>query len=290
MQVLLPLLILFGPACPPKTYVVDGEELTYESASERLYTSAKTAVEQDRHDVAVQKLRDYAARFPSGEHIEEVRWLLVESHQALGNEEDERRALEVFLESHPRSSRAPEARLRLGMSYYRSGSLEEARGLLGLAFDEASGETRLEIARVLAEMALQAEDWPRAVEWIGEIRRLARDEEARAAADAELLELIDRKVPQAGLAMLRQDLPSGSPALPMVVMKIARIHFHQREYGPAREALETYLSRWPQGVFAEDAREIHERLLKLSEVEPRVVGLLLPLSGPRPSEKRSCGA
>jgi branched-chain amino acid transport system substrate-binding protein len=276
---LLLLTLLLATGCPTRMVVIDGEQVPYAVAASRTFERARAAHDEGRHEEAVERLRDYLAQFRGADDAAEARWLLARSYAALERDADHRRALGDLLEHHPLSEWAPEARLELGLLLLKQGAYNDALQTLRPAYDATRGEEKLAVARALFDAAQGLEDWTGAVQWIGEIRRLARDPDAQAEADRALFDLIDRKVPAQGLAELRQRLSGDSPALPLVVMKIARLHYHQREYGHARTALDQYLSRWPQGAHADDARALIARIERLSEVQSEVVGLILPLSG-----------
>ncbi len=279
MNLLLIFVLLFGPACPPRTVVIDGERVPFDTAAARTFDDARSLHEEDRHEDAIELLRDYLVRFGRAKQVPEARWLLAKSYVAIGRDADAQRALRTLVEQHPRSSWARSARIELGKRHMEAEEYHEALVVLEPLYRSAEGDKRHEVAQLLATASVGAESWDDAVHWIGEARRLATDSVARELADTTLLDLVDRQLPPAGLARLRESLPSDSPALPLVMMKIAKLHYHQREFGRAMEAADQYLARWPEGDFADDARGIRDRIGRLSEVSSRAVGVILPLSG-----------
>ncbi|MGB8930388.1 MAG: ABC transporter substrate-binding protein, partial [Anaeromyxobacteraceae bacterium] len=94
------------------------------------------------------------------------------------------------------------------------------------------------------------------------------------AADA-----VDGRLAFIDVARLREELPADSPILPAVVMKLARIQLHLRDFANAEaSAREVYL-HWPDSPWAPDAKALVDRVGRLTFARPDVIGVAVPLSG-----------
>jgi ABC-type branched-subunit amino acid transport system substrate-binding protein len=61
--------------------------------------------------------------------------------------------------------------------------------------------------------------------------------------------------------------------------KLARIYYHLRDWTRLEETLNRFLAEAPSHPFANQARELLARATRRVEVQPKAVGLLLPMSG-----------
>ncbi len=272
------LLAVLAGGCPPPSLIIDGKSRSYEAAAAPVFDDARDAHEQERHDEAVERLEYYLTKFPAAEDADEALWLLAQSRFALGHDSDARQALRTLLERHPLSTRRAAASLELGAHLRESVEYVEAAAVLAPAYDEAVGRIRIAIALELLDVYLALEHWTNATSLASEIIDEVDDGEIEADMATLLEDLISEKVSQGGLAELREGLPERSAAMPLVVRQIALIHYEEGDYELSSETLSSYLSRWPRGDFAEEARELLERIEQLGKVRPRVVGVVLPLS------------
>ncbi|MFN7133255.1 MAG: ABC transporter substrate-binding protein, partial [Myxococcales bacterium] len=105
------------------------------------------------------------------------------------------------------------------------------------------------------------------------------NEAQQNAARQKVIGLLDGKVSFTDVAKLAQQMKTSDPLWPAVQYKLARIYAHLRDEARAKEALEVLLAQAPQSPFAAEARTMAERLARGEQVKPRVVGVVLPLSG-----------
>ena len=95
---------------------------------------------------------------------------------------------------------------------------------------------------------------------------------------ARAAELVDQ-LSFAEVAHLRETLPQDAAVQEALTMKAARIFLHLRDFQRAQDAAREVFLRWPDGPYAQDARGIVDRIAKLTQVKPNVVGVAVPLSG-----------
>ncbi|MDF1564557.1 MAG: penicillin-binding protein activator [Deltaproteobacteria bacterium] len=275
---LLPLLFLL-PACPKRVVVVDGVEVPYEEAAGRAYASAMQKVEQKGGAEGIEALRDYIEHYPEADETDAAYFHLARLYREGGDDAAARGALSTLLERHPFSDFTATAQLMLGEMHLEAEQYNDAMQILKPAYKKLDGAGQQRAARALSEAAVGVQDWQGAVAWLAELKKHARDDAEKERIDAMLLDLVDGKLPAVGLAQLRADLDEDSPVMPMVVMKLALVQVHLRDYRRAYELLGIYLREHPEGPHAERARALSSRIEKLAQVSPLTVGLVLPLSG-----------
>ena len=229
------------------------------------------------------------------------------------------KAIEAYLivaKTHPETTAAQEALYRAGVLAYESGDYSTARKSFNQLlyenplFDKAQdaklklGLSALEVhayrdayqtlstvaPRLPAEDAKQAlEGAQRAAEGAqlyGDSLRIAlkllddakTPQDQQAALD-RLTALVEGKAGFTEIAAAAQTVPSSSPAWPILVFKLAKIYYHLRDWPHLEETLQSFLRQAPQHPFAQQAQELLARAHRRSEARPKVVGVILQLSG-----------
>ncbi|MEE8410729.1 MAG: penicillin-binding protein activator, partial [Myxococcota bacterium] len=67
--------------------------------------------------------------------------------------------------------------------------------------------------------------------------------------------------------------------LPALTFKLAKIYYHTRDYGRSEDMARLVTGRWASSDFGSQARDLLVRLNNRKKVEPRRIGVILPLSG-----------
>lgn len=187
-------------------------------------------------------------------------------------------ALGELLSRFPLLPNATAAKYELGVAQLEAGRARDAYQTLSTLYDKLPAERQPEAAATLAAAAEAGRLWPQAVRWQGEVASQATGAK-REAALARAAEILDGQLSFLEVARLREDLPRDSPALPAVVMKLARIYLHLRDFDQAQARVAELLARWPDSSWAAQARSLGERLARRAQVNPGVIGLAVPLSG-----------
>lgn len=273
----LAVVVLAG--CPKHVILIDGVEVPYEQAAEQSYERAKARYDDKEYDAAVPQLRTFIETFVESDLIDPAMYYLAKSYQALDREDDAQNLFVTLLQRHPFSKHGPSARLEIGLHSLRENRYNDAIQILRPAYDDLARFERMKAAQALSDASIGLELWMDAVRWLGEARDLVRDPRSEAEIDRQLVALVDGRVPAVGLAQLREELDEDSALFPIVTFKLAKIHYHLRDYPRAMESVQRYLSKWPEGRFASDAKAMASRLTDLSRVNPKVVGVILPMSG-----------
>lgn len=198
-----------------------------------------------------------------------------------GRPADAQARLEAFLLASPASAAADEARYYLALSQLAQGDAQSASPTLekvvdALPTDDGRRQAALQLAEQLARSGAAAE----ALRYYARAHELSDDAESRAHIEAQLLSLVDRGVAFADVRrLLETEAKGGTFFDELLRMKLARIHLHLRDYRAASEAASAYLQQYTAGRFVTEARTLVERLRVRVTVNPRAVGVILPLSG-----------
>jgi ABC-type branched-subunit amino acid transport system substrate-binding protein len=273
-------LSLFLAACP-KRVMVNGHEMSEDAAA----AEATREVERARADSAKQTPAESAERFEaiagrfgylpaSADALYEagLRW------RAAGQPARAQAALSKLLTHMPLSPRAAQAKYQLAIAEADAGRPKEALAGLTSLYDKLPMPDRPQAAREAARAAEAAHLWPQAARWRSEAARVTQGED-RARELAKGIDLVDGQLTFAEVASLKETLPPDSPLLPATTMKLARIQLHLHDEGAAERSAREVAERWPGSPHAQDARALMDRFARLAQVNPRTIGVAVPLSG-----------
>jgi ABC-type branched-subunit amino acid transport system substrate-binding protein len=190
------------------------------------------------------------------------------------------RAAAVFgqlLSRFPLSPRALDAKMQLGLSQVEEGRPRDGLQTLGSLVDKLPAAERLPAARAAARAAERSRQWPAAVRFRSEAARLAsgpeREEELAAAADdIDQLAILD-------VAKLREELPSDAPVLAPLLLKLAKVRWHLRDADGAQAEARELSRLFPGTPWAAEGQALLDRAARGARVQPKLVGVAVPLSG-----------
>ena len=268
-------------ACPRRVVTVNGQEMTAEEGD----AQAAAELEKTRGEAralppadGAQRFEALAARFAplptSAEALYEagLRW------RAASRPDRAQADFGRLLTLWPLSDRAPDAKYQLALCEEEAGRPKDALASLGTLYDKLPPEERPQAARVAAKSAEEAKSWREAARWRAEAARLAEGPE-RDRQLALAIEHLDARLTFQEVAQLKEDLPPDSPLLPAATLKLARVALHLHDEASAERSAREVVERWPDSPFAQDARALADRLARRARVNPRVIGVAVPLSG-----------
>jgi ABC-type branched-subunit amino acid transport system substrate-binding protein len=208
-----------------------------------------------------------------------ARLLLAEKTPAATTEAQ--RLLERYLLTDPGDALADDARQLLDVSLAGGGAgLGRAFGTIDKLPESERGAALLKLGRELVS-AGQAKDGVIAL--LLALPRLQGAE--RKAAEDDVVFALDVPVSRGGvpfdeIATLRSAHgASDAFADEVLLWKLARIRAHLRDDQAASRLAAELLQKHPKGRFAAAAKVTVERLQRRVEVDPQVLGIILPLSG-----------
>jgi ABC-type branched-subunit amino acid transport system substrate-binding protein len=190
-----------------------------------------------------------------------------------------RRSFNELLFENPLHPQAKDAKHKLALSAMEVGAWRDAYQTLSSLAERAEGAEKQQLLEE-AERAAQGAGMygpalTIAVQQAGE----AQTPEARAAAVAEVEKLVEGRAGFMDIARVADGLSPQNPAWPVLTFKLARIYYHLRDWTRLEETLKRFLQEAPNHAFAPQAQQLLARATRRVDVRPRVVGVLLPMSG-----------
>jgi ABC-type branched-subunit amino acid transport system substrate-binding protein len=284
MHRLLRFAIVFGlvlAGCPPKRITVNGQEMTVGEADaqcarevERLKAAAPG---QKPADIA-ERLEALATRFGDVPSSADALLEAGQLWRAAGKPDRAQAAFSKLLVGWPLSPRAPDAKYQLALAQSEAGKPKDALAGLTSLYAQLPDEQKPAAALAAAHAAEAARAWPEAARWWAEVARMAqgadRDRDLQNAVD-----VVDARLTFMEIAKLKEELPSDSALLPAVTMKLARVQLHLQDDAAAEATARELVQRWPESPWAHEAQALADRLSKRTLVNPRTIGVAIPLSG-----------
>jgi ABC-type branched-subunit amino acid transport system substrate-binding protein len=277
---LLPLVLVLS-ACPVRTTLVEGKPVPIATAEEQArdeLAALRPEVERQPDPAAAARLEGFAARYPgvpsaaAALHEAARRW------RAAGQADRAAGALQRLVAEYPLYADADGAKFDLALLDVAAGRAADGLATLASLWPTLPAAKRGGAALSAADAAASLRDWQAEVRWLVEAVSAAQGD-ARAKALARAAEAVDGRLAFIEVARLRETLPSDSPLLPAVIMKLARIQLHLRDFASAEaSAREVYL-RFSDSPWAADAKALVERVGRLTFSRPDVIGVAVPLTG-----------
>jgi branched-chain amino acid transport system substrate-binding protein len=190
-----------------------------------------------------------------------------------------RKAFNQLLFENPLFDKAQDAKLKLGLSALEVHAYRDAYQTLSSVaprLPPAEAKQALEGAQRAAEGAqLYGDSLKIALKLLEDAKT---PQEQQAALD-RVTSLVEGKAGFNEIAEAAQTVGSSSPAWPILTFKLARIYYHLRDWPHLEETLQSFLRQAPQHPFAPQAQELLSRAHRRSDARPKVVGVVLQLSG-----------
>jgi ABC-type branched-subunit amino acid transport system substrate-binding protein len=267
--------------CPKSTTVVGGQVVPIARAEDSArgeLAALRADVERRPDEVAAARLEAFANRHPDVPAGAEALHEAARRWRAAGAAERAAAALQRIVAEYPLYPGAEDARFDLALANVAAGRAADGLATLASLWPRLRAEQRATAALSAADAAASLRDWGAEIKWLLEAAAVSEGG-ARAAAVARAAEAVDGRLAFIDVARLREELPSDSPVLPAVSMKLARIQLHLRDFASAEaSAREVYL-RWPESPWAADAKALVDRVGRLTFSRPDVIGVAVPLSG-----------
>ena len=267
-------------ACAAPTVMVDGREVSVSEAARLTLAEAEEAEEKGDLLAAENRYREVVEIYEGTDAVPVALDGLAEIKLERNGCDAARLYDERILREYSNTpeAKAAEARRR---SCEGEGVAQVPDGAptLADAYRAASNDAeRLRIAHEAAAAADDGGDPATAALWLMKVLKLSPDDGSRA----ELRRTIEERVMAAGPRGLRLIQERSSPKefpRELVDHRLAKVQLHIGDADRARAGLEAYLDTYPEGRFAAEATELLDGLRARARVEPRRLGVLLPMSG-----------
>ncbi len=285
-----PLLLACALACTTtsrqaksdRVVVIDGREVPVEALAKERYQDALALREEGNLTAARAELEGIRKELADASSADLATVALAQIHLDEKQPQKAQRLLESLLLEDPTSPAADQARYLLALAQLAQGDSAAAAPTLRNLVDKmpTPGEKR-EAALQLAEQLHQQGQGGEAARYLSRAMDLTEAPGEKQELEERLVALVDSRVSFRDVRRLKEtEAKPGTPLDEVLTMKLARVHLHLRDYVSASEAASAYLQRYPRGRFAKDARALVDQLAARVEVEPRTIGVVVPLSGP----------
>ncbi len=261
--------------------MVDGQSLPAEQVAETLYQQAIDKRKADDLSGAEQDLKRLIDDYGDTSWVDFAMVALAQIHLDQDQPEQAQKLLEQLLLERPASDAADQARYLLALSQLEQGDAASAAPTLKSIVENIPdpAEKREAALKLSRELAAQGQGGE-AARYLSQAHRLTDNPDEKAAREAELVALIDQRVNFTDLRRLQEtEAQPGTILDEVLAYKLARVHLHLGDAASADERLKYYLSKYPTGRFADDAKALQKRLENRVALDAKSIGVLLPLTG-----------
>jgi len=264
-----------------RTVLVDGVAVPVEDLARAQLEAARERRNAADVSGAQTELEALLENYPDASSADEARVMLAQIYLDASQPAKARALLETLLVERPMSRVADDARYLLALTQLAEGDAESAAPVLKSMVDRMSSPDDKRAAAKTLATQLRANGQPgEAARYLHQALVLTEDETERAALEEELFVIVDREMSFVDVRRLAEtEAKPGTFLDELLSMKLARIHMHLRDPVQANQWVERVLERYPAGRFGASAKALHAELAARVVVEPRTIGVLLPLSG-----------
>ncbi len=190
-----------------------------------------------------------------------------------------RKSLNELIFENPLHPQATDARLKAGLAALELKAFREAYVTLSSLVDRLEGEDKRRCVEAMEKAAAGSQQFSEALKLGLKNVEAATDAPSRLAALGKLETVVDSQATFLSIAEAWHDVPVSHPAWPLLTFKMARVYYHLRDWKNLDGTLKTLLKEAPASPYSAEAKALLERTARRGEVKPRVVGVVLPLSG-----------
>jgi len=269
-------LVLLLLACGPgRTVVMNGRQVPYEEAAQSDFQLAKAALDDGKYDLAAQRFSAFVQRYKDSQLVDEALFRRAQALTKAGRLQESPAALQDFLEKHPTSPFKNSAALELAAVQSKLGQAGPPPAQLDTS--QLSEKEKNQAAAALAESYARSGQPGEAMRWAARALESApaQEHDARLKDFERALDA----APGRDVARLVSDLDRKSPAWPAAALKLARIQLHLGDRSHARDLASDILSADGQGPYADSARGVLKAAQEPGPLNPRLLGIVLPLTG-----------
>jgi len=264
------------PPFPDKPRVEAKKDATADAA---LAQAIETAARAPDKKQAAEALLPVCNAHPGTTACQEARYRAGVLYFELEDYANARKSFNELLFENPLHPKADDAKLKLARSALEVGAYREAYQLFSSLATQAEGARKQELLEYASRAAQGAGSYGAALDLAVKQAGDAKTPEEQAAAVARVEQLVEGRAAFVDVARVAQELSPRHPAWPVLTFKLARIYYHLRDWTRLEETLNRFLREAPDHAFAEQARQLLARATRRVEVQPRTVGVLLPMTG-----------
>ncbi|MDY7225819.1 penicillin-binding protein activator [Hyalangium rubrum] len=190
-----------------------------------------------------------------------------------------RKSFNELLFENPLYPQADDAKRKLALSALEVGAYRDAYQTLSSLAERAEGAEREKLLEDASRAAQGAGMYGPALTLAVQLAGDAKTPQEQAEAVARVEQLVEGRAAFVDVARVAEGMSPRHPAWPVLTFKLARIYYHLRDWTRLEETLNRFLQEAPNHPFAGQAKELLSRATRRVEVQPKTVGVLLPMSG-----------
>jgi branched-chain amino acid transport system substrate-binding protein len=276
--------LAFASACPPRAgNTTDGDrrrvEAKPDAAADQALADAVKSSEGKPRKQAIEALLSVRKAFPETTAGQDALYRVGILSFEEGDYVSSRKALNELLFENPLHPNANDARLKSGLAALELKAYRDAFQTLSSLVDKLEGADKVKAQEALAKAAAATQAYGDALKLAIKAVDAAVTEEERAAALKNVEDTVETRVSFLSIAEVWNDLSRSHPAWPLLTFKLARVYYHLRDWPRLDETLKALVREAPNSPYTPDAKEMLARSARRSEVKPKVVGVVVPMSG-----------
>jgi ABC-type branched-subunit amino acid transport system substrate-binding protein len=190
-----------------------------------------------------------------------------------------RKSFNELLFENPLYPEAEDAKHKLALSAMEVGAYRDAYQTLSSLAERAQGPERDRLLQEANRAAEAAGLFGPALDMAVKLAGDAKTPQEQAAAVTRVEQLVEGRASFVDVARVVEGMSPRHPAWPVLTFKLARIYYHLRDWTRLEETLNRFLQEAPSHPFATQAKEMLARATRRVDVNPRTVGVLLPMTG-----------
>jgi ABC-type branched-subunit amino acid transport system substrate-binding protein len=264
-----------GDPFPTKPSVEARQDARADEALAQAIQQAETAPRKQAAESFLAVRKAYPATTAGQEALYRAGVLFYDSQDYV----NARKSFNELLFENPLHPQAQDAKRRLGRAALEVGAYRDAYQTLYSLAERAEGAERTQLLEDSTKAAEKAGLFGQALQISVDLAGNAQTPEAQQAAVARVQQLVEGRAGFMDIARVMEGLSSSNPAWPVLSFKLARVYYHLRDWTRMEETLNRFLAEAPNHPFAGQARELLSRATRRVEVQPKTVGLVLPMSG-----------
>jgi ABC-type branched-subunit amino acid transport system substrate-binding protein/predicted negative regulator of RcsB-dependent stress response len=270
------------PQTSDRLVEVDGKQVPVEALAKERYDAAVQLRAGGDGPGARRLLEEVVRDFGDASWADHATVALAQIHLDEDRPEQAQSMLETMLLEDPTSPAADQARYLLALAQLAQGDTQSAAPTLKNLVEKMPNEREKKAAALkLADQLYKQRQPAEAARYLSRALELSDDPAEQQEISERLFAVIDTEVGFRDARRLKElEAKPGTLLDELLTYKLARVHLHLRDYISASEAAQDYLGRYGSGRFAKDAQSLQASLRARVKVEPRTVGVILPLTGP----------
>jgi len=279
---LIALLLAFSFAsCVPSKKVVRKGVLMPEDQAARLdYADAENLSKAKKYKDALTVYDTISEKYPTQEFAAKALFKSSRIYIRQKKYGNAKARLEKLVLNFPLSSIIHEARLDLAKLYYREQKYDDSKdSLLAVNVDRFPEQKRLKILLLMRKVLKLTKSWPELIKYNIKIYDKSTDFAELAVIKKEIFDIIDTELDSQKLKKLADERKSAYPG-DLALWKLAKLTYHKGKIRDARSYLVSFLRNYPLSEYYSEADELYNLLTKRKSPNTKLIGVLLPLSGP----------